>query len=78
MDDLVDILALQAEIIQPQSGIISELRDQHDLPILGTLLSAMQHHHARYLITGDKDLLALAEQHPILTPAQFWERHGGL
>ena len=31
-----------------------------------------------YLITGDKDLLALANAHPILTPAEFWRRHGGV
>jgi uncharacterized protein len=31
---------------------------------------------ADYLITGDKDLLVLAEKYPILTPAAFWERHG--
>ena len=78
MDDLVDILRIQAEIIQPQTEINSDLRDTNDLPILGTLLAAMQTHSARYLITGDKDLLALAEQHPILTPAQFWALHGGV
>jgi predicted nucleic acid-binding protein len=33
--------------------------------------------NARYLITGDKDLLALADRHLILTPAEFWARHGG-
>jgi len=32
---------------------------------------------ADYLITGDKDLLALGGRYPILTPAEFWERHGG-
>jgi predicted nucleic acid-binding protein len=32
---------------------------------------------ADYLITGDKDLLALGETYPIVTPAAFWERHGG-
>jgi predicted nucleic acid-binding protein len=31
-----------------------------------------------YLVTGDKDLLALSESFPIVTPAQFWARHGGL
>ncbi|TAK52214.1 MAG: DNA-binding protein, partial [Gammaproteobacteria bacterium] len=33
--------------------------------------------NADYLISGDKDLLALAEQYSIITPAQFWARHGG-
>ena len=32
---------------------------------------------AEYLITGDKDLLALAGHYPIVTPAEFWARHGG-
>jgi predicted nucleic acid-binding protein len=49
------------------------LRDPADQPVLGTLLASQ----ADYLITGDKDSLALAAQHPILTPAAFWERHGG-
>jgi len=33
---------------------------------------------AGYLVTGDKDLLALAERFPIVTPAGFWAAHGGL
>jgi predicted nucleic acid-binding protein len=49
------------------------LRDKADQPVLGTLLAAK----ADYLITGDKDLLALAGKYPIVTPAVFWERHGG-
>jgi len=32
---------------------------------------------ADYPLTGDKDLLALADNLPIVTPAQFWARHGG-
>ena len=28
-------------------------------------------------ITGDKDLLVLGNRFPIVTPAAFWERHGG-
>jgi predicted nucleic acid-binding protein len=42
-------------------------------PILGTLLASK----ADYLITGDRDLLALAQYYPILAPASFWDRHGG-
>ena len=40
--------------------------------MLATLTSAK----ADYLITGDKDLLALAGRFPILTPVAFWSRHG--
>jgi predicted nucleic acid-binding protein len=48
------------------------LRDEADQLVLGTLRVAKAH----YLVTGDKDLLALAELYPIVTPAVFWERHG--
>jgi putative PIN family toxin of toxin-antitoxin system len=78
MEDLVDILSIQAELVKPQSETDSDLRDADDLPVLGTLLAAIQEQGAHYLITGDKDLLALAERYPILTPAAFWAAHGGL
>ncbi len=78
MEDLVDILSIQAELVEPQSEMDSDLRDADDLPVLGTLLAAIKEQGAHYLITGDKDLLALAEHYPILTPAAFWAAHGGL
>jgi len=71
--ELVDSLAFIAEVVEPAPVNEPALRDNADLPILGTLLAAQ----ADYLITGDKDLLALAERYPIITPAAFWERHGG-
>jgi predicted nucleic acid-binding protein len=40
--------------------------------VLLTLVAAKAH----YFVTGDKDLLALAGQHPIINPAEFWARHG--
>ena len=43
-----------------------------DQQVLGTLRVSQ----ADYLITGDEDLLALAEKYPIVTAAAFWERHG--
>lgn len=49
------------------------LRDTADQPVLATWKAAQ----AQYLITGDKDLLALCDRYPIITPAQFWARHGG-
>jgi len=76
MDDLVEILSIQAEVIEPQQEEEPRLRDAADQPVLGTLLAALQASSADYLVTGDKDLLALADCHPIITPAQFWERHG--
>ncbi len=77
IDDLVDILSIQAEVIEPLDDHETELRDINDQPVLGTLLAALQLAGADYLITGDKDLLALAGRYPIVTPAGFWAAHGG-
>jgi predicted nucleic acid-binding protein len=60
-----------ADIVDPALEKDEALRDPAGQPVLGTLLASQ----ADYLITGDKD--SLAAQHPILTPAAFWDRHGG-
>ena len=70
--DLVDSFMFLADIVEPDRGLDANLRDPADQQVLGTLLASK----ADYLITGDKDLLALAEKYPIVTPAMFWERHG--
>jgi putative PIN family toxin of toxin-antitoxin system len=70
--DLADSFMFLANVVEPQGSDDTTLRDPADQPVLGTLLTA----RADYLITGDKDLLALAGQYPVLTPAQFWARHG--
>lgn len=63
---------LMADIVEPGKEQDPDLRDAADQPVLATLLAG----HATYLITGDKDLLVLAERYAIVTPAQFWARHG--
>lgn len=77
IDDLVDILSIQAALVEPLSATETALRDAGDLPVLGTLLAAQAAGGADYLISGDKDLLALADRHPVVTPAQFWAAHAG-
>lgn len=77
IEDLVDALSLQAEIIEPLPVADSELRDINDQPVLGTLLAALKLSDVNYLITGDKDLLVLAERYPIVNPANFWALHAG-
>ena len=77
INDLVDVLSIQAEVIDPLPSIEPELRDTNDLPVLGTLLSAIKTSNGDYLITGDKDLLVLSDRYPIVTPAKFWETHAG-
>ncbi len=71
--DLADSFMFLADVVEPAGAQDEKLRDPDDQPVLLTLLAG----RASYLITGDKDLLALAERHPIVTPAQFWARHGG-
>lgn len=70
--DLVEILALEAELVEPQAMGKKLPRDVKDAPVLGTLLAAK----ADYLVTGDNDLLSLANRYAIISPADFWRRHG--
>lgn len=71
--DLADSFMFLADIVEPDGTQDATLRDPADQPVLATLRAAK----ADYLITGDKDLLALAGQYPIIAPAEFWARHGG-
>ena len=63
MLDMVDTLALLADLVEPSAA---------DGPVLGTLIAS----GADYLVTGDKDLLVLAPHYAIVTPARFWAQHG--
>ena len=74
----MDILSIQAERVEPEPITDEALRDDNDLPVLGTLLAGMRTGNLDYLITGDKDLLPMAGTYPIPTPAEFWGRHGGI
>ena len=71
MADFIDLLALQADIVVPAALSDPDLTDPFDQAILGTLISAK----ADYLVTGDKALLRLVAKYPVLSPAEFWQRH---
>jgi uncharacterized protein len=70
--DLVDSLMFLADVIEPDTEQEPTLRDPADQLVLGTLRAS----RADYLITGDRDLIVLAGKYPIVTPAEFWARHG--
>lgn len=70
--DLVDSFMFLADIVAPTREEEVRLRDAADQQVLGTLRAS----DASCLVTGDKDLLALADRYPIMTPADFWARHG--
>lgn len=78
IEDLIDALALQADLVEPEAGDDPALTDAQDQPVLGTLIAALQIGQAEVLITGDKALLALRDRYPIRTPGEFWAAHGGL
>ena len=63
IDDLIDALAIQAEVVEPEIVLDPELTDEYDQPVLGTLIAA---------------LLALRDRYPIRTPAEFWTAHGSV
>jgi putative PIN family toxin of toxin-antitoxin system len=74
--DFIDALSIMAEVIEPDEGAVAAasgagLRDMTDIPVLAAAIAAQ----ADDLITGDKDLIALADRFPIVTPADFCARH---
>lgn len=75
--DLIDSLALSAEMIVPDAASLEVaaqpglLRDTGDIPVLALLIAA----RADYLITGDGDLLTLVAVYSIVTPAEFEARY---
>ena len=70
--DFVESLAFLADLVDPVQATETLLHDGADQPVLGTFLAS----NANYLVTGDKDLLALANLYPIIKPADFWQLHG--
>ncbi len=70
--DFVDSLAFLADLVEPIKVSEPLLRDKADQPVLGTLLAS----RANYLVTGDKDLLAISAIYSIITPADFWQMYG--
>jgi putative PIN family toxin of toxin-antitoxin system len=69
--DFVDLLSVLTEIVEPVPHS-HQLRDAADVLVLGTFLGA----RADYLVTGDRDLLALSDAFPIVTPAELWLQLG--
>jgi uncharacterized protein len=73
VQDFIDSLAFLADLVEPSLTNDPNLCDGADQPILGTLLASK----ADYLVTGDNDLLALSNAYHIVSPAYFWQLHGG-
>jgi uncharacterized protein len=70
--DFLDTIEVRAELLRVDANMLAQagaakLRDPNDLPILALLIGS----GADFLVTGDKDLLVLADAYPILSPADF-------
>lgn len=73
--DFIDTIGVRAELLRIDAAMLAQastagLRDPDDLPVLALLIGS----GADYLVTADKDLLALAGACPILAPADFVDR----
>ena len=73
LDRYVQALRFVAHIVDPAGAVVQVPDDRDDDVILATLVAGK----ADWLITGDAALLSLANQYPILTPAEFAARHLG-
>ncbi len=74
--DLIDTLAFSAELVEPDLAALARAADAHvrdvaDEPVLAALLVS----GAEFLVTGDKDLLALSDRFAIISAADFCARY---
>lgn len=64
------LLRFEAEVVMPETIKATVPRDANDDMVLATLLAS----GADCLVTGDQDLLDLADRYPIVMPADFARR----
>ena len=63
----VDLLSFFAKKVDIENTSAQVEKNQNDVPILATFIKAQ----VDYLVTGDDDLLSLANNYSIVTPAEF-------
>ncbi len=72
IDDFDTLLRQESHVVAKAKPFVVTIRDKSDVPVLSEAIAGK----AEILITGDRDLLDIAEQLPlqILTPRAWWER----
>ena len=70
LERFVRRLYVRVEVVEPDPDAVETPRDPDDAPILGALVAG----EADFLVTGDRDLLALRDRYPIETPSEFVSR----
>ena len=66
----LELLRFVATLVGTNAAVAPAVRDSDDRELLATLLQGP----ADWLVTVDRDLLALSADHPIVDPAEFIER----
>lgn len=66
------LLRRESTVVPKAKAYVVAIRDKSDIPVLSEAIAG----NAKILITGDRDLLDIAEQLPlqILTPRAWWEQ----
>jgi len=71
IDEFDTLLRCESRVVTKAKPFVVTIRDKSDIPVLSEAIAG----GAEILITGDRDLLDVAEQLPlkILTPRAWWE-----
>jgi putative PIN family toxin of toxin-antitoxin system len=72
IDEYDSLLRRESRVVSKAKAFVVAIRDKSDIPVLSEAIAG----NAEILITGDRDLLDIAEQLPlqILTPRAWWEQ----
>jgi len=72
IDEYDALLRRESRVVSKAKAFVVAIRDKSDIPALSEAIAG----NAEILITGDRDLLDIAEQLPlqILTPREWWEQ----
>jgi putative PIN family toxin of toxin-antitoxin system len=72
IDEYDSLLRRESRVVSKAKAFVVAIRDKSDIPVLSEAVAG----NAEILITGDRDLLDIAEQLPlqILTPRAWWEQ----
>jgi len=71
-DEYDSLLRRESRVVAKAKALVVAIRDKSDIPVLSEAIAG----NAEVLITGDRELLEIAEQLPlqILTPRAWWEQ----
>jgi putative PIN family toxin of toxin-antitoxin system len=72
IDEFDALLRRESRVVPKAKAFVVAIRDKSDIPVLSEAIAG----NAEILITGDRDLLDIAEQLPlqVLTPRAWWEQ----